>query len=30
MSVEVQTAPTLANSLGIDYGKRLMVAAGRS
>ena len=30
MSVEVGTAPTHATSLPINYGKRLMVAAGRS
>jgi ribose-phosphate pyrophosphokinase len=30
MSVEVQTAPTFAHEMRIDYGKRLMVAAGRA
>jgi ribose-phosphate pyrophosphokinase len=30
MSVEVQTAPTFAHDMKIDYGKRLMVAAGRA
>ena len=30
MSVEVQTAPTFAQDMKIDYGKRLMVAAGRA
>jgi ribose-phosphate pyrophosphokinase len=30
MSVEVQSAPTFAHDMKIDYGKRLMVAAGRA
>jgi ribose-phosphate pyrophosphokinase len=30
MSVEVQTAPTFAQDMKIDYGKRLMVASGRA
>ena len=30
MSVEVQTRPVLAGDMKIDYGKRLMVAAGRA
>jgi len=30
MTVELQTAPTRAHSMRIEYGKRLMVAAGRA
>jgi ribose-phosphate pyrophosphokinase len=30
MSVEVQTAPSFGHEMRIDYGKRLMVAAGRA
>jgi ribose-phosphate pyrophosphokinase len=30
MSVEVQSAPVFAHDMKIDYGKRLMVAAGRA
>jgi len=30
MTVELETAPTPAHSMRIDYGKRLMVAAGRA
>src|SRR2546423_5665198 len=30
MTVEVQTAPTFAHDMKIDYGKRLMIAAGRA
>jgi ribose-phosphate pyrophosphokinase len=30
MSVEVQTVPRFAHSMRIEYGKRLMVAAGRA
>ena len=30
MSVEIQTAPAFAQDMKIDYGKRLMVAAGRA